>query len=634
MNRKTILKLLFVILVWNAAPVAAQTTIFAHRGNLGFAANGNYDFELKLFDTETIGTGAQQGAPLQRLNVAVMSGEFTLTGIDFGMAAFTGDELFLETGYRLAGGGAFTVLSPRQKITAVYANRSLSAATADAATNATQLGGLPASGYIQNTSSQQGGSFNVAGDGTAGGTLSGGVVNAVTQFNLGGSRILSTSAYWNLFIGIGAGNSNSTGQGNVFVGTEAGYSNTTGGGNIFIGTSAGFSNTTGLTNTFVGSGTGSTNTTGNDNSFVGYQAGVSNTSGSANSFFGTNAGLNNSTGFGNAFFAAGFGNTVGYHNSLFGFGAGFRNTTGSYNSFFGKDAGSANTMGGNNTIIGSFADLGSNNLSNATAIGFRALVAQSHSLVLGSINGVNGANADTKIGIGTTAPSFRLHVIDPLNAGLRVQTNSAGGTVASFAANGDFKIDAPFISGGRFVVKENGYTGIGVTAPLDQLDVGNIIRVRGLGTGGTTTLCRNGLNQISFCSSSLRYKTNIAPFHAGLNLVSRLQPITFNWKTNGETDLGLGAEEVAKVEPLLVTRNAKGEIEGVKYDRVAVVLLNALKEQQQQIKQQAEQIQSQQQVIEELRKLVCRNQAKADVCKATLRRVAASKNAASTEHAR
>jgi hypothetical protein len=44
-------------------------------------------------------------------------------------------------------------------------------------------------------------------------------------------------------------------------------------------------------------------------------------------------------------------------------------------------------------------------LSNATAIGSKALVAASNALVLGSINGVNGAAASTKVGIGTTAPS-------------------------------------------------------------------------------------------------------------------------------------------------------------------------------------------------------------------------------------
>lgn len=173
-----------------------------------------------------------------------------------------------------------------------------------------------------------------------------------------------------------------------------------------------------------------------------------------------------------------------------------------------------------------------------------------------------------------------------------------------------------------------GNTGIGTTAPQDRLEVSGILRVATLGSAGGTYLCRNASNQISTCSSSLRYKTNLAPFRGGLNLISRLQPITFNWKANGEADLGLGAEEVAKVEPLLVTHNDKGEIEGVKYDRVAVVLLNAVKEQQAQIKKQTEMIQRQQnelhtqgQLIKQqqsqlasLKRVVCKSHPKARNC--------------------
>src|SRR2546430_3979611 len=70
-----------------------------------------------------------------------------------------------------------------------------------------------------------------------------------------------------------------------------------------------------------------------------------------------------------------------------------------------------NVGGGNNTIIGANADVGTNNLTNATAIGANASVTQSNSLVLGSINGVNGASSDTKVGIGTPAPAQRLQVV-------------------------------------------------------------------------------------------------------------------------------------------------------------------------------------------------------------------------------
>jgi len=48
---------------------------------------------------------------------------------------------------------------------------------------------------------------------------------------------------------------------------------------------------------------------------------------------------------------------------------------------------------------------------------------------------------------------------------------------------------------------------------------------------------------------------------------------------HGKRDLGFGAEDVQKIEPLLVTLNTQGQVEGVKYDRITVVLVNAIKEQ-------------------------------------------------------
>src|SRR5207247_7664538 len=59
---------------------------------------------------------------------------------------------------------------------------------------------------------------------------------------------------------------------------------------------------------------------------------------------------------------------------------------------------------------GNNADLGANNLTFATAIGANAFVSQSNSLVLGSISGTNGATADTNVGMGTSAPGFKLHI--------------------------------------------------------------------------------------------------------------------------------------------------------------------------------------------------------------------------------
>src|SRR5690349_10170191 len=59
----------FIILpvLLNVSITLAQTTAFTYQGKLtdnGTPANGNYDLTFKLFDTPTIGSGAQQGTTL------------------------------------------------------------------------------------------------------------------------------------------------------------------------------------------------------------------------------------------------------------------------------------------------------------------------------------------------------------------------------------------------------------------------------------------------------------------------------------------------------------------------------------------------------------------------------------------
>jgi hypothetical protein len=277
-----------------------------------------------------------------------------------------------------------------------------------------------------------------------------------------GAGYANTTGSNNSFVGYGTGFSNTTGASNSFVGNVAGYSNTTGYFNSFLGDSAGYSNTTGRENSFVGKGAAYSNTTGYANSFMGrdagystttglcnsflgFKAGYSNTTGFNNSFLGTNAGYSNTTGNQNSFlgYKAGYSNTTGYHNNFLGFYSGYFNTTGNFNSFLGNDAGKNNTTGSLNSFVGyqsgASNTTGSHNLflgydanpsngalSNAGAIGARASVSASNSLVLGAIKGVNGATDSTKVGIGTTAPAYLLHV-----NGVAAKPGSATWTVPS-----------------------------------------------------------------------------------------------------------------------------------------------------------------------------------------------------------
>lgn len=242
----------------------------------------------------------------------------------------------------------------------------------------------------------------------AGASITTGFSNSFFGGNAGHEN---TSGSANSFFGGSAGHNNTSGDENSFFGSVAGSSNTTGGGNSFFGSAAGFSNTTGAINSFFGQAAGFSNTTGAANSFFGRNAGRFNTDGSQNSFFGHDAGFANSTGGINSFFGsvAGASNTTGTNNSFFGQAAGFNNTTGSNNSFFGTLSGLNNGTQSNNTFIG-FASNGATGVNNATALGFRAQASQSNSLVLGSINGLNGATANVSVGIGTDVPAAPLHV--------------------------------------------------------------------------------------------------------------------------------------------------------------------------------------------------------------------------------
>jgi trimeric autotransporter adhesin len=243
-----------------------------------------------------------------------------------------------------------------------------------------------------------------------------GASNQSTNYNtsVGAYAGYFTSASFgeNVFVGYRAGFYNSNGFYNVIVGSNAGYSNNGGSYNIIIGAGAGYDNTTGLSNTFIGYSAGANNTTASGNTFVGNLSGFSNTTGNGNSYFGSGSGTSTTTGISNSFFGsrAGYYNSTGRNNSFFGIRAGESTSTGIDNTFIGRDAGRNITTGSGNTAIGNYAQQAASTLSNSTAIGNKAIVRVSNGLVLGSVNGENGATTTVRVGIGTTSPGYLLHV--------------------------------------------------------------------------------------------------------------------------------------------------------------------------------------------------------------------------------
>ncbi len=369
-----------------------------------------------------------------------------------------------------------------------------------------------------------------------------GNINTSTQYNIGGNRILSNPGTQNLFAGVGAGQNN-TGSLNAFFGKDSGLANTDGG----------------------------------SNSFFGWSSGAANTSGSFNTFSGSYAGLSNTLGVSNAF----FGSFAGYHHN-----------TGQKNSFFGGSAGYANVGGDGNTAIGYGAGPGSGNLTNATAIGALAEVDASNSLVLGSINGVNSASANTRVGIGTTAPSAALDVRDGTGA------SSSGSHVQIGApnANGDEKI---IIFGDSGCLPA--FSGPCVYIGEQDVDDRMVLRAGGGGfrfrvgdvlpdsdnsqTLGSSTnrwsavWAANGTIQ----TSDVRLKQGVADLKYGLSQVMQLRPVSFQWKEGNDkgTHLGLIAQEVDAVMPEAVQKSADANAPlGLNYSNLIPVLIKAIQEQQ------------------------------------------------------
>jgi hypothetical protein len=94
--------------------------------------------------------------------------------------------------------------------------------------------------------------------------------------------------------------------------------------------------------------------------------------------------------------------------------------------------------------------------------------------------------------------------------------------------------------------------------------------------------------QLGTMSSSRRFKKQIKPMDQTSEAILALKPVTFHYKSDktNRPEFGLVAEEVAKVNPDLVVRDAQGEIYSVRYEAVNAMLLNEFLKEHRKVEQQ------------------------------------------------
>jgi hypothetical protein len=85
-------------------------------------------------------------------------------------------------------------------------------------------------------------------------------------------------------------------------------------------------------------------------------------------------------------------------------------------------------------------------------------------------------------------------------------------------------------------------------------------------------------NRIGTLSSSRRYKDEITPMEKASEAIHSLRPVSFRYKKEVDSrrslSFGLIAEEVANVDPNLVTSDREGNPQTVRYEAINAMLLN------------------------------------------------------------
>jgi len=243
------------------------------------------------------------------------------------------------------------------------------------------------------------------------------------------------------------------------------------------------------------------------------------------------------------------GNTAEGQAALFSLTTGVANTAVGWLSLNTLDAGKFNTAIGAGTLIGDTADqntatgagalfnngTGGNNTANGTFALFNNLE-----------GGDNTAIGIAALSINTTGSN-------------NVALGSGAGASATTGSN-------------------NVYVGAGMQGVAGESDGCYIKSIFGQTSATGIPVLINSNNKLGTTMSSKRFKKEIRPMDKASDALLALKPVTFRYKEEidptGTTQFGLVAEQVEKVNPDLVVRDAEGKPYSVRYDQVNAMLLN------------------------------------------------------------
>jgi len=270
------------------------------------------------------------------------------------------------------------------------------------------------------------------------------------------------------------------------------------------------------------------------------------------------------------------------HNTAEGQSALFSLTTGEFNTAVGYGSLGENTTGGFNTANGAWAlhqnDTGLDN----TANGYAAL----RSNTTGDHNTATGAGALT---FNTTG-----------------ERNTADGVSALFFNDTGHHNTALGQRAGsnQTTGSNNVYIGAGMSGVAGESNACYIKSIFMQTSASGIPVLIDSNNKLGTTTSSKRFKEDIKPISNASEAILALRPVSFRYKKDidplGIPEFGLVAEEVEKVNPDLVIRDAEGRPYTVRYEQVNAMLLNEFLKEHKTVEEQGAMITQQQKQIEAL----------------------------------
>jgi hypothetical protein len=215
------------------------------------------------------------------------------------------------------------------------------------------------------------------------------------------------------------------------------------------------------------------------------------------------------------------------------------------------------------------------------------------------------------VGIGTSSPSYPLHVTGPGIIRAIINSDSNAG-LALFLGN-EAKWSVATANGGAFQIfnQVNPSNAVWIDFATNRLGINTTIPDQQLTVNGNASKPGGG-SWVTF--SDERLKDVHGGFTRGLAELLRLNPIRYEYKLDNALGLqgdgeniGFSAQEVERIVPEAVSRTESGYLQ-INNDPILWTMLNAVKEQQTQIERQ-------QQEIELLTKLVCSLKSDTEVCR-------------------